>query len=76
MRARRRVGGIVDWICRRGSGEAFFGGGGFNLAVDLGAQQDHEASDVEPREKDDDGSKRAVGKGEEVEEVEIEAETQ
>ncbi len=56
--------------------EAFFRGGGFDLAVDLGAEEQHEAGDVEPGEKDDDGSEGAVGDGVGVEEVEVDAQAE
>jgi hypothetical protein len=54
-------------------GESFFGGGGFDLAVDLCTEQKHESGYVEPCEQNDDGPERAVGVGVEVEEVEIDA---
>jgi hypothetical protein len=36
--------------------KAFFCGSGFDLAVDLGAEQKHESGDVEPHEQNDDCS--------------------
>ena len=47
------IGGGVGRYCA-GVLELLFGDRGSDLGVDLGAGEDHEAGDVEPREKDDD----------------------
>ena len=51
--------------------ERAFGDGVFYLRVHLTAQENHDAGQVEPEEKDNDGAERAVGCGVTVEIVQI-----
>ncbi len=47
-------GGVFGEVA--GCFEVLFEDGGGDLGVELGAEQKHEAGDVEPGEKDDDGA--------------------
>ena len=57
-------------------GQVHLGGSTFDLAVDLGAEKQHEAGDVKPREQNDDRAEGAVGKREAGKVMEVDAEAQ
>jgi len=60
----------------RDGGEFRFRRRCFNFNVDLSSKKQHQPGDVEPHEKDDDCSKRAVSERKTVEEMQVGPETQ
>ena len=56
--------------------QSILGRRGFDLAIDLGSDKKHQAADIEPGKENDYRSKRAIGYGVSVKEVEVDTQSE
>ena len=54
--------------------QTFFRSGCLDLAIDLGTEKQRKPGEIKPRQQNDDRSERALGNGEVIEEVQVDAE--